>query len=67
MATERKDASPEHLMTRLANDSSYKFYPDLIDSTVAYKDNFNKQFGDIIGKKLKKKLEKTQNVEEKQI
>ena len=35
------------------------------ESVVEYKDIFQNQFGDIIGNKLKKKLEKVQNLEQK--
>lgn len=43
------------------------FYPLLIENSAVLKDTFSKQFGDILGKKLKKKLEKEQDVAVKQI
>ena len=38
--------------------SSPTYYPNMIAQTQEFKELFTKQFGDIIGKKLKKKLEK---------
>jgi hypothetical protein len=38
----------------------------MIESNPDYNDQFIKQFGDIIGKKLKKKLEKVVDIESKQ-
>jgi hypothetical protein len=44
---------------QLQEDESVLFYPKLIESTIEYEQNFSKQFGEIIGKKLKKKLANT--------
>jgi hypothetical protein len=47
-------------------DKSLENFPHMIQSNPDYNDQFIKQFGDIIGKKLKKKLEKVSNLETKQ-
>jgi len=40
------------------------FYPEMLESQKLYSDQFNQQFGDIIGKNLKKKLKPMPNMQE---
>ena len=42
------------------------FYPEMLESQKIYSDQFNQQFGDIIGKNLKKKLKPMSNMQELQ-
>jgi len=58
-------SSTRSLMNKLRQDDSVPFFPKHIESHIEYKEAFSKQFGDIIGKKLKKKLDKVQNLEQK--
>lgn len=53
------------LIDRVQNDKTLPFFPEMIEQE--HKHEFLKQFGDIIGKKLKQKLEKVQNLKQKQI
>lgn len=43
-----------------------QFYPEILESQKLYSDQFNQQFGDIIGKNLKKKLKPMPNMQELQ-
>jgi hypothetical protein len=53
-----------NVIDQLNSDASVPFYPLIIETTADHQNSYRKQFGDIIGKKLQKKLEPIINLEE---
>ena len=59
--------STQDLMATLRNNPDIPSYPEFVLNNPVYEPEFIKQFGEVIGKKLKKKLAPVENLEQKQI